>query len=106
MNPTSLLCPFCRSPKVAPHAIGHKVFGYIGILAGATGAIHSALKHLPKGSFTLPGIALSAVAAAALSALSASALGCRIGSKAGSQLDDMLFGNRFCMNCKRAFSYT
>lgn len=102
MNP-SLTCPFCRSPNVVPHALGHKVFGCIGILAGATGALHTALKHLPKDSFKLPSLALSAIAAGALSALSASALGCRVGSKAGAQLDDILFGNRFCQSCKRAF---
>lgn len=106
MKPTPQLCPFCRSPNAVPHAIGHKVFACIGLLAGATGAIHTSLKNFPKGSFTLPGIALSAISAAALSALSASALGCRIGSKAGSQIDDMLFGNRFCLNCKRAFFYS
>ena len=103
MNPPHT-CPFCRSPNVIPRSTGHKVFGTIGILAGAAGAIHASIKHIPKGSLSLPGIALSLITSAVLSALSASALGCRIGSKAGTELDDMLLGNRFCQSCKRSFT--
>lgn len=96
-------CPFCHSHKVVPSTTGHKVLGTIGIIAGAAGAIHTTLNRPPKGNLSLPGIALSAIAAAALSALSASAIGCRIGTKAGAQIDDMLLGNRYCQSCKRSF---
>ncbi len=103
MNPTPF-CPFCRSHEVVPCSTGYKIFGAIGLLAGAAGAIHAALKQPSSGTLPLPDIALSSLAGAALAALSASALGCRIGTKAGAQLDDMLLGNRVCLNCKHRFS--
>jgi hypothetical protein len=102
MNPFPI-CPFCRSPNVVTRATGLKVLGSIGILVGAAGALHAALKQLPKGSFALPSLALTAIAAGVLSALRAGAVGCRIGTKAGSQLDEMLLGNRYCLHCKRSF---
>lgn len=96
-------CPFCQSHEVVPRTMGLKLFGAIGLLAGAAGALKTSLKHLPTGGTSLPDLALSKVAVAVLAALSASAVGCELGCKAGAQLDRMLLGNRFCTNCKRSF---
>lgn len=102
MNP-SPFCPFCNSLRVVPRAVGLKTYGALGMLVGAAGALHAALSRLPAGAVSTPGLALSGIAAAVLAALSASALGCQIGAKAGAQLDGLLFGNRFCMDCKSCF---
>lgn len=99
----STYCPFCRSHDVVPRSVGLKLFGTLGLLAGAAGVLRISIKRLPAGTVSLPGIALSGIAAAVLAALNAGALGCEIGTKAGAQLDRMLLGNRFCRSCKRSF---
>lgn len=86
-----------------PRASGLKLFGAIGLLAGAAGVLKISLKHLPEGTASLPDLTLSGIAVAVLAALNAGAMGCELGTKAGAQLDHMLLGNRFCRNCKRGY---
>lgn len=100
---SSTFCPFCRSHDVVPRSVGLKLFGTLGLLAGTASVLRASIKHLPAGTVSLPGVALSGIAATVLAALNAGALGCEVGSKAGAQLDRMLLGNRFCQTCKRSF---
>ena len=68
---SSTFCPFCRSHDVVPRSVGLKLFGTLGLLAGTASVLRASIKHLPAGTVSLPGVALSGIAAAVLAALNA-----------------------------------